>query len=93
MVPGGPVGFILVDRQLDFIVQPEGLYKCRPSRRSSFLKQGRRFRGKMIHIEVQNPHKVCRGVRSLSLNGEEIPGNLIPADKLRDHNQVKVILE
>jgi cellobiose phosphorylase len=77
-------------------IRPEvdGLHidPCIPRHWEGF-KATRRFRGKMIHIEVQNPDKICRGVRSIILNGETISGNLIPAEKLQDHNQVKVILE
>jgi len=64
---------------------------CIPSEWEGF-KATRRFRGRMIQIEVQNPDKVCRGVQSLVLNGEVIPGNLIPAERLRNHNQVIVVL-
>ena len=52
----------------------------------------RRFRGRMIHIEVKNPNGVCRGVASLTLNGEPLPGTLIPADLLGDKNHVEVVL-
>ncbi len=42
----------------------------------------RRFRGKLVGIEVTNPDAVCRGVKSLTLNGELLPDNLVPADML-----------
>ena len=56
------------------------------------FKATRRFRGCTIQIEVRNPHKVCRGVQSIKLNGEEIPANLIPAEKLLAKNRVEVVL-
>ena len=56
------------------------------------FKATRRFRGRTIQIEVRNPHKVCRGVQSIKLNGEEIPANLIPAEKLLAKNRVEVVL-
>lgn len=52
----------------------------------------RRFRGHTLHITVTNPDGVCRGVRSLTLNGEALPDNLVPATKLTAHNQVVVVL-
>jgi len=65
---------------------------CIPSTWPGF-KATRRFRGRTVHIEVKNPHGVCRGVKSLTLNGEVLPGNLIPADKLGEVNHVVIILE
>jgi N,N'-diacetylchitobiose phosphorylase len=56
------------------------------------FKATRQFRGKTIEIEVKNPNGVCRGVKSLTLNGESMPGGLIPADKMTGHNQVEVVL-
>ncbi len=64
---------------------------CIPSSWEGF-KATRSFRGKNIQIEVSNPKKVCSGVVSLTLNGEELAGNLVPADKLKENNQVQVIL-
>jgi cellobiose phosphorylase len=64
---------------------------CIPAGWEGF-KATRRFRGHSIQIEVKNPDGVCRGVKALALNGEALEGNLIPADRLGEHNQVKVIL-
>jgi N,N'-diacetylchitobiose phosphorylase len=52
----------------------------------------RRFRGRTVRIEVKNPNGVCRGVKTLTLNGETLADNLIPAGKLRDENRVEVVL-
>ncbi len=52
----------------------------------------RRFRGKIVEIEVKNPRGVCRGVASLTLNGQSLSGSLIPAELLQDHNRVEVVL-
>ncbi len=52
----------------------------------------RRFRGRLIQIEVKNPDGVCRGVKTLILNGEKLADNLIPADRLGPHNRVEVVL-
>ena len=64
---------------------------CIPSNWEGF-KASRRFRSKMIHIKVSNPHKVCQGVRTIMLNGEKISGNLVPVEKLLEENQVEVVL-
>ena len=64
---------------------------CIPSTWRGF-KATRRFRGRTIQIEVKNPNDVCRGVKSLTLNGETLTGNLVPAERLGDQNQVKVVL-
>lgn len=52
----------------------------------------RRFRDSTLDIVVKNPHGVCRGVKSVILNGETLTGNLVPAEKLQDQNQVEVVL-
>ena len=52
----------------------------------------RRFRGKWITIRVENPQHVSRGVRSLTLNGVTVDGNVIPADQLGETNMVTAVL-
>ena len=64
---------------------------CIPSRWDGF-RAVRKFRGKVVNITVENPHGVCRGVRSLTINGRVIEGSKIPADLLQDQNQVTVVL-
>jgi N,N'-diacetylchitobiose phosphorylase len=64
---------------------------CIPSTWKGF-KATRRFRDRTIQIEVKNPDGVCRGVKTLTLNGETLAGNLVPANRLGDQNQVKVVL-
>ncbi|MBN1890315.1 MAG: hypothetical protein JW850_20140 [Thermoflexales bacterium] len=56
------------------------------------FKATRRFRGRTIQIEVENPSGVCRGVQSMTLNGEKLDSKLVPANRLGEHNQVKVVL-
>jgi N,N'-diacetylchitobiose phosphorylase len=56
------------------------------------FKATRRFRGHVLQIEVKNPQGVCRGVKSLTLNGQPLPGNLIPADRLGEKNVVEVVM-
>ena len=38
----------------------------------------RAFRGAIYEIEVRNPQRVCRGVRTLTVDGAPVTGNLIP---------------
>ena len=37
----------------------------------------RRFRGATYNITVLNPHGVCKGIRSIELDGEKIAGNIV----------------
>lgn len=64
---------------------------CIPSAWDDFTAP-RLFRGKVLEIEVRNPDHVCRGVKTLTLNGEPLPDNLVPADRLEDQNRVEVVL-
>jgi len=52
----------------------------------------RRFRGQTLSITVENPKGVEKGVASLTLNGEALSGNVIPASKLKDTNTVVVVM-
>lgn len=56
------------------------------------FKATRRFRGRLVEIEVKNPAGVCRGVRSMTLNGQPLPDNLLPADRLGEHNLLEVVM-
>jgi N,N'-diacetylchitobiose phosphorylase len=60
---------------------------CVPSAWKGY-KAVRRFRGKILRIEVRNPKGLCKGVSSILLNGERLPGGLVPAGKLKDENDV-----
>lgn len=52
----------------------------------------RRFRGKILNIEVRNPDCVCRGVKSLTVNGQFLEGSLVPIEIMLDVNQIEVVL-
>ncbi len=52
----------------------------------------RRFRGLTVHVEVDNPRGVNRGVVNLTVDGEPLPGNLAPAARLRDGTRVVATL-
>jgi N,N'-diacetylchitobiose phosphorylase len=64
---------------------------CLPSTWPGFTAT-RRFRGRTLRIEVKNPNGVCRGVKTLTLNGETLAGNLVPVGELRDENRVEIVL-
>jgi N,N'-diacetylchitobiose phosphorylase len=64
---------------------------CIPSEWDKFTVQ-RIFRSKQFDIKVENRNGVQKGVKKLVLNGEEIEGNLIPPDRMKDKNKVTVIM-
>jgi cellobiose phosphorylase len=64
---------------------------CIPTTWPGFTAK-RTFRGKALDIEVQNPSGVSRGVKSLTVDGVEIEGNLIPAAKLKKGAKIVAIL-
>ena len=64
---------------------------CVPSTWPGF-KAVRVFRGKTVEIEVKNPDGVCKGVKSMTLNGQAVNGSLLPVDRLKKTNKAEVIL-
>jgi cellobiose phosphorylase len=64
---------------------------CIPSSWSGFSTI-RRFRGQRLHITVHNPQHVCKGVVKMSINGEQVLGNLIPAGLPGDVQHVEIWL-
>jgi cellobiose phosphorylase len=64
---------------------------CIPSAWDGF-RASREFRGLRYEIEVQNPEHVCRGVRSVQVNGQEIDSGLIPIATGGSVQRVKVVL-
>ena len=64
---------------------------CIPTTWQGFTAK-RTFRGKALDIEVQNPSGVSRGVKSLTVDGVEIKGNVIPAAKLKKGAKIVAIL-
>jgi N,N'-diacetylchitobiose phosphorylase len=55
-------------------------------------KLTREFRGRRFDIVVKNPDRVCHGVKSMTVNGEAVTGNLIPPAMMKDTNRVVVVL-
>lgn len=50
------------------------------------------FRGKHLHIVIENPDKRESGWETLTLNGKKLNSNHIPADLLEDQNEICLIL-
>ena len=56
------------------------------------FKMNKMFRGKTLSIDVQNPSHVQSGVKEITLNGEKLDGNYIPANKLSEKNDIVIVL-
>lgn len=50
----------------------------------------KRFRNKTLNIFVKNPSSSQHGVKSITVNGERISDNYIPAEILREENEIIV---
>jgi len=48
----------------------------------------RRFRDKVFNITIRNLQGVQKGVAKLSVNGQELPDNLIPLSIMQTNNTV-----
>lgn len=64
---------------------------CIPSSWEEFTIK-REFRGKILDIKVENKNKVEKGVQKIIINEEEINDNLIPVEKIKDKNEVVVVM-
>lgn len=56
------------------------------------FKASRIFRGVTYNIEVKNPNHVSKGIKSVSVNGEAITGNIIPFPTDESIQEVVVIM-
>ncbi len=52
----------------------------------------RRFRGAMYHIAIRNPEHVCRGVKSVTVDGQALVGNVLPVFGDGRQHEVEVVL-
>ena len=50
------------------------------------------FRGKQLHISVENPDGKESGCSSLTLNGQKLTENYIPENLLQDKNEIVLTL-
>ncbi len=56
------------------------------------FKMTRTFRGKRVKIEVQNPSGVCKGLKSLTIDGVAVEGEVVPTEKIRHNSKIVAIL-
>lgn len=52
------------------------------------MKVSRQFRGATYNITVNNPNHVCKGVKSMTVDGAEVAGNVIPVQNGGVHEVV-----
>jgi len=52
----------------------------------------RNFRGMNLHIEVRNPRRKCRGLKSLTVDGRPVAGDIISVADLRDGSRIVATL-
>jgi cellobiose phosphorylase len=52
----------------------------------------RKFRGAEYTITVKNPNSVCRGVKSLIVDGKKVEGNVVPLQAKGTRHQVEVVM-
>ena len=64
---------------------------CVPQTSKGF-KVSRKFRGASYDIEVKNPNGVQKGVKSITLNGKAIDGNVVPMQPAGSANKVEVVM-
>lgn len=57
------------------------------------IKITRRFRDKQFNIVIKNKNGAQKGVKSMSINGKDILGNLIPLEMMNEKNDVVVVME
>ena len=56
------------------------------------LKIVRRYRGADIHIDITNPEHVEKGVRSVEIDGDPVPGSCIQPDGTKKEYHVRVVM-
>lgn len=62
---------------------------CIPSTWKEYTVK-RKFRGAIYNITIQNPHHVCKGIKTLVVDGKRIEGNIVRHQP--GHHQVNVVL-
>jgi cellobiose phosphorylase len=53
----------------------------------------RKYRGVEYQIEVKNPNGVCKGVKSVTVDGKKVAGNVIPYEAGKKTVKVEITLE
>lgn len=64
---------------------------CIPSKMTGY-KVTRGFRGDVYNIEIKNPDGVCKGIKSVKVDGKKIEGNIITPFKDGKEHSVEVIM-
>jgi cellobiose phosphorylase len=64
---------------------------CIPKSWPSF-RMTRTFRGKKVKIEVQNPNGVNRGIKTLTIDGVAVEGEIVPTEKIRHNSKIVAVL-
>ena len=50
------------------------------------------FRGKTLHIRIENPEHRESGFTSVALNGQAMPDNYVSYDALNEENEIKIVM-
>lgn len=56
------------------------------------LTANRIYRGATYHITVQNPDHVCKGIKSVTVDGQTIDGNVLPVFEAGTTHEVVVVM-
>ena len=64
---------------------------CIPSAWKGFSAT-RKFRGSLMRITIHNPQGISKGVAKMTVDGEPIPGNIIPLSLANGERQIEVWL-
>lgn len=41
---------------------------------------------------MQNPNKVCKGIKTLTVDGESVAGCIVPTEKIKDGSRIVAVL-
>jgi len=82
---------------IDYILGAQPTYdglKINPCIPSSWKKYKitRKFRGDIYDITVKNPKGVCRGVKSIKVDGKKIKGDILPLFRDKQVHKVDVVM-
>ena len=56
------------------------------------FKASREYRGATYNITIKNPSQVCKGVKSVTVDGNAIEGNVLPVFDKGTTHEVEVVL-
>jgi cellobiose phosphorylase len=94
-ITGAAAWFYHASTQYVLGIRPEAgglaIDPCIPSGWKGF-KAERRYRGKRVRIEVRNPKGLCRGVKSLLIDGKRVEGCVAAAAALKDGSEIVATL-